>query len=256
MKKFKNPVFKFLVVLFLLVAFFTCVSYATEDIALISEDEPVATSENNEVVISTAPITSVNKGDLYLFQDTVNIDLPVSGNVFVMASEVTINSVIDGNVFILADKVNIATKTYVYSSMFICANEIAMNGYAYDVYAVSNTFDLTSNARIIRDLKASADSLKLNGTVKRNANLTFNNIEVDETLATIGGNLNYSSSSASIPESIVLGEISFNEEKQIPVIGGIIALLVAIFGLGILVYAISHSKINAKKKNVVAEDKK
>lgn len=379
MKNFKNLTLKLLLVLIILATCFASVSYATNgDTASISEDE-------TEVVIGTNPITTVSEGDLYLIEDSVSIDSPVSGNIFVMANYVSINSVIDGNVFILADKVDIATKTYVYSDIFICANEVTMNGYAYDVYALSSSFDLTSNARIIRDLKVAANSLKLNGTVKRNADLNFDSIEVDESLASIGGNLSYSANSASIPESIVSGEISFNEEEvventvsakdyiedvltvlvvalivilivtfavpkfaqkevsivenkalvslgygvaalvliplacfilfctvigivpalailfayifvlsisstivsipvgkmicqkigkdtkgmniifslvlvlaiwcveQIPVVGSIVALFVAIFGLGILVYAIFHSKINANKKKVVAE---
>ncbi|MGN1327762.1 MAG: hypothetical protein ACI4VQ_06800 [Clostridia bacterium] len=386
MKNFKNLALKILVSLIILASCFLSVSYATEDVALLSEGEPVTTNyENVEVEIGTEPITSVNEGDLYLFEDSVNITSPVSGNVFVMAQEVTINSVIDGNVFIFADKVNIATKAYVYSDVFICANEITIDGYAYDVYAVSESFDLTSSARIIRDLKVATNSLKLSGTVKRNADLTFNTVDVDEALASIGGNLTYSSSSETIPESIVSGEISFSQEEvventttakdyiedvltvlvvaliviliviyampkfaqkevnivenkalisfgygalaliliplacfilfctvigiipalailfayifvlfissaivslplgrmickklgkdtkgmnilismalvlviwaleQIPVIGSIVALLVAIFGLGILVYAIFHSKIDANKKDIVAE---
>lgn len=387
MKLFKKSALKILLVLILLVACIASVSYATnDDIALISEDEPVTTSEENtEVVIGTNPITSVKEGDLYLFEDSVSLDTPISGNVFIVAKEVSISNVIDGNIFIFADKVNINSKTYVYSDMFICANEVTMDGYAYDVYAISSDFNLSSNAHIIRDIKVAANSLKLNGTIKRNADLTFNTIEVDETLASIGGNLTYSSSSASIPETIVFGEISFNEEEvventttakdyiediltvlvvaliviiiaiyaapkfvqkevsivenkalvsvgygaaalvliplvcfilfctvigivpalailfayifilsissaivsipvgkmicqkigkdtkgmnvlfslilvvviwaleQIPVAGNIIALLVSIFGFGILVYAISHSKISAKKKKVVAE---
>lgn len=386
MKNFKNIALKIIISLIVLVSCFLSVSYAAENVSLLSNEETVTTNyENVEVEIGSEPITSVNEGDLYLFEDSVNITSPVSGNVFVMAQEVTINSVIDGNVFIFADKVNIDAKTYVYSDMFIFANEITMNGYAYDVYAVSESFNLNSSARIIRDLKVATNSLKLNGTVKRNAILTFNSIELDESLASIGGNLNYSSSSETIPDSIVSGEISYNKEEvventvtvkdyiedvliflvlaliviliviyampkfaqkevniventalvsfgygalalilipiacfilfctiigiipalailfayifilsisyaivsiplgrmickrlgkdtkgmnilismalvlviwaleQIPVIGTIVALLVAIFGLGILVYAISHSKIDANKKDIVAE---
>ena len=41
--------------------------------------------------------------------------------------------------------------------------------------------------------------------------------------------------------------------KQSPVLGNIISLLVSILALGLLAYAIFHSKIEEKNKNVVAQ---
>lgn len=41
--------------------------------------------------------------------------------------------------------------------------------------------------------------------------------------------------------------------EQIPVLGGIISLLVSILALGLIAYAIFHSKIEEKNKNVVAQ---
>ena len=41
--------------------------------------------------------------------------------------------------------------------------------------------------------------------------------------------------------------------EQIPVLGNIISLLVSILALGLIAYAILHSKIKEKNKNVVAQ---
>lgn len=214
MKHFKK---KLLVILIILIACLTSIVYAEEEVNPISDDTAVTTSiiEEEEEVDTTATSDSVTvtESDLYLCEQSVTIDYPVAGNVFVIAEEVTINNVIDGNVFILANKVTIGSGTYIYSDVFVCANDVTVSGYLYDLYSVSSKLTITSNAYIIRDVKAAADSLTLNGIIKRNANLSFENVEVDESSSLIGGNLDYSSSSASIPESIVSGTTTFNEEN-------------------------------------------
>ena len=69
-----------------------------------------------------------------LAEDKVTIDKVVDGNAFVAAKEVTVTGEIGGDLFVVADKVTIEGG-YVYSSLFVCANEVTINGVVYDVYA-------------------------------------------------------------------------------------------------------------------------
>ena len=112
---------------------------------------------------------------------------------------VTIDNAVDGNVFVMAQKVTIGSKAYIYSDLFVLGNEVSINGYVYDLYACANKLDLTSSAYIIRDISASAKTVNLAGFIRRNANLSFDTINVDEDTAVIKGNLNYTSSSKSVP---------------------------------------------------------
>ena len=214
MKFSKSLAFKLFVVLFAIITCLTTISFAEEAVTTSLDNEAVVTSEDeNSEVTTTDTSSNVVSNDLYLFENSVTIDYPVAGNVYVIAEDVTINNVIDGNVFILANKVTLEANTYVYSDVFICANEVTINGYLYDLYSISNKLTIDTNAYIIRDLKASADTLNLSGFVKRNANIAAETITASEGTALIGGNLSYTATSASIPESIVSGEVEFNEYK-------------------------------------------
>lgn len=212
MKVFKNIKVKFLVVFAIIATLFTTFSYAEENVT--TEDSSTNTttaSETTEDDATSSNQTTTQKGDLFLTGDSITIDYPVSGNVFIIANEVTINHNIDGNVFILANKINIDSNTYIYSDLFACASEITIAGTIYDVYSISNKLTLDPNMYIIRDITSRTSSLSLSGYVKRNANFNFNTIQVNESYTLIDGDLNYSASSESIPDSIVSGTINYTE---------------------------------------------
>lgn len=216
MRNLKKFTVKLLVAFIIVATFFTTFSYAEENVT--SEDsntiiETTSTEDQTttDTTTSSSLTSSVKKGDLFLTGDSITIDYDVSGNVFIIANEVTIDHNIDGNVFILANKINIDTNAYIYSDLFACASEITISGTIYDVYSVSNKLILNPSMYIVRDITASTSSLSLSGYVRRNANFNFSTIQINESYTLIEGDLNYSASTESIPDSIVSGSINYTE---------------------------------------------
>ena len=225
MKFFKNFKVKLLVALILIATLLTTFSYAEENVtdeAVNGEVSVTATSEdtntevqstdtetNNEDTNTTT--STVKEGDLFLTGDSVTIDYPVSGNMFIFANDVTINHNVDGNIFVFANSLTVGSNAYVYSDLFVCANEVTIAGTVYDVYSLSTRLTLETSTYIVRDITAKTSTLTLSGYVRRNANLSFDTIQVDETYTLIDGDLNYSATSQSIPESIVSGSINYTE---------------------------------------------
>ncbi len=188
------------------------VCLATEDTSLI-DDSVVVTSDTNNTqeVDTTSSTTNWVNTDLYLSEDKVTIDKVVDGNAFVAAKEVTVTGEIGGDLFVVADKVTIEGG-YVYSSLFVCANEITINGVVYDVYAISNNFNLESNGFIYRDLKVTGSNINLNGKIRRDAYISAKSLTLNEQSGTIVyGNLEYSTpSEITIPEGAVAGSVKYN----------------------------------------------
>ena len=212
----KNLTVKLLITFIIIATLFTTFSYAeenvtTEDSNTITETTATEDQTTTDTTTSSSVTSSVKKGDLFLTGDSITIDYEVSGNVFIIANEVTIDHNIDGNVFILANKINIDTNAYIYSDLFACASEITIAGTIYDVYSVSNKLILDPSMYIVRDITASTSSLSLSGYVRRNANFNFSTIQINESYTLIEGDLNYSASTESIPDSIVSGSINYTE---------------------------------------------
>lgn len=211
-----------LVTLFILVSSFSLVtaepitSEDGNDIMPISENTPNDTQPINEEVPNegTSSEPEIIYNDLYLASDKLEINQLVDGNVYAFANEVVVKGEIAGNLFICANKVTFEESTYVYSSLFVFANEVNISGYVCDIYAFANKFTLNTNAYIGRDLNVNANTINLNGIVRRNAHInaaTYNISHDNGNL--IGGNLEYSSKTQlDIPEGIVSGEIKYNYE--------------------------------------------
>ena len=159
---------------------------------------------------------NINKSgqSLFLSDKTVTVDSTVNGNVYIFANDVTISGNIMGNVYILANSVDIKSQAYINSDIFVCANNVNIAGTALDVYSASKDLTFESTARILRDVSATGDYLQFGGTIYRHADLSFNQIETDSEFAVIGGNLNYSSKEATIPEAIVNGQSNFAQLKE------------------------------------------
>ena len=188
------------------------VCLATDDTSLIDDSVVVTSDTNNTQEVDTTSSTAnwVNT-DLYLAEDKVTIDKVVDGNAFVAAKEVTVTGEIGGDLFVVADKVTIEGG-YVYSSLFVCANEVTINGVVYDVYAISNNFNLESNGFIYRDLKVTGSNINLNGKIRRDAYISAKSLTLNEQSGTIVyGNLEYSTpSEITIPEGAVSGSVKYN----------------------------------------------
>lgn len=185
-----------------------------EDVSAISETEGEAVTTSEED--STSSWTT---SDLYICQDKVEVSNVVDGNAFIIGREVTITGEIGGDLFVIADKLNI-DGGYIYSNLFVCANEITLNGVIYDVYAIGNTFNLGSDGFIYRDMKVTGSNVNILGRVRRNAQISANSItfpDDSEILdALVYGNLEYSSDSEiTVPEGAVAGTTTYNKSNAV-----------------------------------------
>ena len=183
----------------------------TDDTSLIDDSVVTSDTNNTQKVDTTSSTANWVNTDLYLAEDKVTIDKVVDGNAFVAAKEVTVTGEIGGDLFVVADKVTIEGG-YVYSSLFVCANEVTINGVVYDVYAISNNFNLGSNGFIYRDLKVTGSNINLSGKIRRDAYISAKSLTLNEQSGSIVyGNLEYSTpSEITIPEGAVSGNVKYN----------------------------------------------
>lgn len=168
------------------------------------------------------------KSDIYITGNDVTIDYIVDGNLFVIANNVTINSQIGGDAFICANSVTVEEQGYIFSNLFVASKTLDIKGVVCDLYATTD--NATISGYVYRDIRASANSLNIFGTIGRNAfvscsdmkfmqneNSQDNNEENISTVTSqgkINGNLEYSSvSEISIPENSVSGETKYTEKK-------------------------------------------
>lgn len=199
-KKLKSILFFALVLIVLL----SSVVFADNEAGIMLVDENLETTSNG-----------VSK-TLYLADSSVTIDYPVEGNVFVMAQDLTISGNISGNVFALAQNLKIESTGSINSTLFVCAENVTIDGTVSDVFSISSNLTINNNARVMQDITAGGNTLKLGGTIGRNANFGFDEIYVSDS-AVILGDLSYSSRVAAISEDIVSGTTSFKpiEEAKI-----------------------------------------
>lgn len=205
-KKLKSILF-FALVLVMLFSSVVLADNETLDTATDDEAEIMLLDENLETTSNIVAKT------LYLTDSSVTIDYPVEGNVFVMASNLTISGNISGNVFALAQNLKIESTGSINSTLFACAENITIDGTVSDVFALSSNLTINKDARIMKDITAGGSTLKLGGTIGRNANFGFDEIYVSDS-ATILGDLSYSSKRAAISEDIVSGTTSFNQIEE------------------------------------------
>lgn len=204
----------FLVLLLVSSCCFATVEPRTDETQTTSEGDATAISETEEAVTTSEDnrTTDWTSSDLYICEDKVEVSNVIDGNAFIIGKEVTVTGEIGGDLFVMAEKFNLEGG-YIYSNLFVCANEINLNGVVYDVYAACNTFNLQSDGFIYRDMKTTANSVNLNGKIRRNAFVNANNISFAEGAdTTIYGNLTYSSNSEiTIPEGVVSGTTTYNK---------------------------------------------
>ncbi len=87
----------------------------------------------------------------------------------------------------------------------------------YDVFSISSNLTINNNARVMQDITAGGNTLKLGGTIGRNANFGFDEIYVSDS-AVILGDLSYDSSRvAAISEDIVSGTTSFKPIEEVKI---------------------------------------
>lgn len=209
-----------LAILAILCIFFTSFSYATEENFNLLLNDNVLTNDE-EAIENSNTDSSIIDHDLYLFDETIVLNDSVDGNVYAMGNDITITGRINGNLYALGNNIKIQSSSddeecYITGSVYLCGNQILFNALCTDLYVASNNFTGSYNSYIDRDLKLGCENAAFYGLVARNAyisaeNLSFTSAETGDS-ALISGNLEYSSETElSIDESIVNGEILFNQ---------------------------------------------
>ena len=207
LKKLKSILFFALVLVVLL----SSVVFADNETPITKADNEAGIMLVDENLEATSNVVSKT---LYLANSSVTIDYPVEGNVFVMAQDLTISGNISGNVFALAQ--NLETTGSINSTLFVCAENVTIDGTVSNVFSMSSRLTINNNARVMQDITAGGSTLKLGGTVGRNANFAFDEIYVSDS-AVILGNLSYSSRAAAISEDIVSGTTSFKPIEEVKI---------------------------------------
>ena len=198
-KKLKSILFFALVLIVLL----SSVVFADNETPITKADNEAGIMLVDENLEATSNVVSKT---LYLADSSVTIDYPVEGNVFVMAQDLTISGNISGNVFALAQNLKIETTGSINSTLFVCAENVTIDGTVSDVFSISSNLTINNNARVMQDITAGGNTLKLGGTIGRNANFGFDEIYVSD-----------SSRVAAISEDIVSGTTSFKPIEEVKI---------------------------------------
>lgn len=203
------------------ILFFALVLVVLLSSVVFADNETPITKADNEAGImlvdeNLETTSNVVSKTLYLADSSVTIDYPVEGNVFVMAQDLTISGNISGNVFALAQNLKIESTGSINSTLFVCAENVTIDGTVSDVFSISSNLTINKGARIMQDISAGGSTLKLGGTIGRNANFGFDEIYTSDS-AMILGDLSYSSRVAAISEDIVSGTTSFKQIEEVKI---------------------------------------
>lgn len=188
-----------------------------EDTTNIDIEQEVPQNEEEE---------KIHEGDLYIFEDTVNMDKLVDGNVYIIGKDVTITGQVAGNLFVVADNLTIGDNTssasyngYVFYNIYALANTATLYSSCYDLYISGKDITLEPSFYLYRDLKMGAKNANVYATIGRNADIYAKNLNLekdDSSNASIYGNLNYTANSQ-IDEEILkqsaYGKYNFIKEK-------------------------------------------
>lgn len=203
----------------------------SEETNNISEESTVTSNESEDASDENSDISEENvdiyNGDLYvLFNEnndynssTYVMDKNVDGNVFIFGQNVKITGRINGSLFVFASTVTIEESAYVGCHVFAFADRITMSGFTYDMYAAATEFQLTQSGVAYRDLKVSANTAYLYGSVGRNIDIVGNNIDVyadSDNCLYVAGNINYTSSRVieDLDKITVNGGINYTEAVE------------------------------------------
>ncbi len=214
MFKKKTKLFLLITIILLIVS---TISFATSDntVTPISETNVINTVDNEVATNTENDDPEVYNDNLYLFNNTVIMDQLVDGNVYIVGQNVEITGKVNGSLFVLADTVTFGENSYIMQSIYVCANEVILNGAANDLYAIANKVDMSYDSFMLRDLYVTAtDTFNFNGGAGRNAFVSaknFNFVTDQNSPAIVYGNLTYTSSNElALSNELVQGEIKYS----------------------------------------------
>ena len=222
MLKNKTKVFLLIITFIVLASTF---SFATSDPAVnpisqntVSETNTIETNGEQDITTTENEEPEIYNDNLYLFNDNVVMNQLVDGNVYIVGQNVEITGKVNGSLFVIADKVTFSKDSYIMQSIYVCANELYLNGAANDLYAIANKVDMSYDSFMLRDLYVVADSFNFNGGAGRNAFVSakdFNFVNTEGSAAIVYGNLTYTSSNElTLSNNLVQGEIKYSKYEN------------------------------------------
>ncbi len=181
------------------------------------------------------------KGDLFCAGETVTIKGTVEGDVICGGSSVTVDGTVNGDVRVAGSNVSIGAK--VLGSVTAAGSNVTTTKTftaGRDFTAGGENVDLMGTFN--RDVLVGATNLTLAGTVTRDVSAYVSNLTVNDS-SKVTGNLWYSSDDkASVPQSVVNGNTTFDQAKNTDdtsadITGVLIALLalVTLAVVGVLI---------------------
>lgn len=217
----KNQKFLLTILLIVMMSFsiFSSLSEAT-NVESISESSETTEIDKESDEKATAEEAEIHNGDLYLFGNKVVMDKLVDGNVFIIGQEVEITGQVNGNLFVCANKLAF-NNCYVRYSVFACANRVYYNSACNDFYVFSSKdLEMTYDSYVVRNIKAFSSLIKFKAAVGRDADLSFNKIELGEgeDIPVVYGNLRYSApSEIVIPEGVITetGSVTYTNSNSV-----------------------------------------
>ena len=201
-------------------------SAEASNVAVTSNDQEASTdeSQDEDEDNSNANIEEVS-GDLYLFDNNIEMNKYVDGSVFIFGKKVKVTGQVNGNLFIFADSVEF-DNCYVRSSIFVCAKDVVYNGYSNDLYVACNKLQMTYESYVIRDVKATSSEAIIKAAIGRDLDLAANTVDFGTNALKNSSNEsseNESNENESTDDSpIIYGNLRYSAKRSLDLRDGIV----------------------------------
>ena len=206
----KKKISLVLIVFIILLSVFSTFTFATEVTEEIEAYDSVAIEDDEDII----------QHDMFeLRNEDYVMDQLVNGNAFIMANgDVRVTGEINGSAFIMANgTVEITENGLIIDSLYVIAKKVIISGAIYDIYSMSQNFEMTSVGYVERDVNILASNVKLRGEINRNANISAENIDVrdEKDMLTISGDFSYISPTRieGLDEVVTYGDIKYIQQE-------------------------------------------
>lgn len=190
----------------------------TRTVEPISETN-TTTDTTTETQTEATTESEIYNGDLYIFDDNIEMNQLVDGNVFLFGNNINVTGKVNGSLYAFCDTITFSEESYVVQSIYAIANQLTLNGCANDLYACAKKIDMSYNSFMIRDLRVIANTFNFNGGVGRDAFVeadNFNFVTTENSAAIVYGNLTYSSDNElTLTTELVQGTINYSKDSLV-----------------------------------------
>lgn len=151
-------------------------------------------------------------GDVFCFGQSIKIDAKVHGDVICAGMDITVNGTVDGDIRVAGQVVNVGAQ--IAKNASVAAATFSLDAGAKVGQDLTATGGLNIKGEVGRDAVVSGDNVILNGKIGRNVAVKGTNTTLKND-AEIGGNLNYTATSAPKRDggAVVKGETTQTKAK-------------------------------------------